>query len=124
MAGRALVHLLDGSARERKRKTMSWKAQHSRESAEYYQAPYTAQHFLDWVVDFVRRWVVDLPLGIWDALRYLASNKHRIEQARAYNQLARAYNQLMFGNIPTAQIYATDGEQVRPLREEERTWPA
>jgi hypothetical protein len=95
---------------------MRWKAQHSRESAEDDQAPDTAQHFLDWAVDFVTRWAVDLPLGIWDALRYLASKKHRIEQARAYNQL-------MFGNIPTSQIYVTDGEQVRPLREEERTWP-
>jgi hypothetical protein len=85
-------------------------------SVEYYQEPYTVQHFADWLRQLVGDVFLGIPSGLWYVFRHYTSKAFRMEQARAYNRL-------MFGNIPTSQIYVTDGDRVRPLREEERTWP-
>ena len=78
----------------------------------YYDEPYTVQHFTDWLWQLA----TDIPKFLWFAFRHYTSKAFRIEQARAYNRA-------LFGNIPTSQIYKLDGGEVRPLREEERTWP-
>lgn len=89
------------------------KAQNPSGSVEYYQEPYTVQHFTDWAKDMV--WGRESLA--WYAIRYYTSKKFRVETARAYNSA-------MFGNIPTSQIFVPgeDG-QYRPMREDERTWP-
>lgn len=85
-----------------------WKAQNSKDTQAYYHEPYTVQHFTDWLAQILT--------AVWDLFRYMTSKKKRLEHARLYNSL-------MFGNIPTSQIYVSDRDGVRPLREEERTWP-
>jgi hypothetical protein len=92
---------------------MRLKAKNPTGSQEYYQEPYTLQHFWDWL----RQFVVDVPTFCWFAFRHFTSRRFRMEKARAYNRA-------LFGNIPTSQIYTMDGEgKMRPLRPEERTWP-
>lgn len=48
--------------------------------------------------------------------RWLTSRKFREEAVREYNRA-------LFRNVPTSQMYILDGHAVRPLREDERTWP-
>jgi hypothetical protein len=95
---------------------MRLKAQNERGTHAYYMEPYTVQHFTDFIRDRAHMVFVEIPGLVWYMLHSLISEKHRMEEARAYNQL-------MFGNIPTSQIYVQDHGVVRPLREEERTWP-
>jgi hypothetical protein len=81
-------------------------------SPEYYQEPYTVQHFTDWLWQTVAA----IPRFCWFVFRHYTSKAFRV-------WVARDYNRAMFGNIPTSQIYVPgeDG-RYRPLREEERTW--
>jgi hypothetical protein len=92
---------------------MRIKAKNPPGSPEYYQEPYTLQHLTDWL----RQLAVEIPQFLWYVFRHLTSRKFRIERAREYNQL-------LFGGIPTSQIYVPgeDGHY-RQLRPEERTWP-
>jgi hypothetical protein len=89
-----------------------WRAKNPSGTHEYYVEPYTVQHFTDWLVDMPKR----IASFVWFAARHFTSKKFRMENARAYNRA-------LFGGIPTSQIYISDGQGVRPLREEERTWP-
>jgi hypothetical protein len=78
----------------------------------YYDEPYTVQHFTDWT----RQLLADIPRIVWFTFRHFTSKAFRIERAREYNRA-------LFGNIPTSQIHVMDGGKIRPLREDERTWP-
>lgn len=91
---------------------MRLKAQNPRDTPAYYVEPYTVQHFIDWL----RQTLMLVPKALWFTMRYMTSKRLRLN-------VARQYNQAMFGNIPTSQIYVTDGNTIRPLRDEERTWP-
>lgn len=91
---------------------MRIKAQNPRGTREYYEEPYTLQH----ARDKIREVASDIMHFIWFAFRHFTSKKFRMESARQYNQA-------LFGSIPTSQMYVTDGDAIRPLREEERTWP-
>lgn len=92
---------------------MKWRAEHPSGSTEYYQEPYTVQHFIDFVADVTKLWCWEFPIFVF---RHFTSKKFRMK-------VARTYNDALFGNIPTSQIYQFDGNEVRKLRPEERTWP-
>lgn len=87
---------------------MRWKAKNPKGTMEYYQEPYAVQH----AVDGMRQLCGD----IGHFVLLLVSKKRRME-------MARAYNRAMFGNIPTEQIYVQENGHMRPLRQDERTWP-
>ena len=84
------------------------RAKNPRGSREYFEEPYTVQHFTDWLTQ--------LGTDAWHVVLLLISKRRRMD-------MARAHNQAIFGNIPTNQIYVLGKDGVRPLREEERTWP-
>lgn len=89
-----------------------WRAQHPSGTHEYYVEPYTVQHFTDWLK------AVPKTVGRfgWFVFRHFTSKKFRMDQARAYNRA-------LFGHIPTSQMYTFDEGGIRPLRDDERTWP-
>lgn len=91
---------------------MRIKAKNPTGTIEYYHEPYTVQHFWDWLWQTVTA----IPKFCWFFFRHYTSKAFRL-------RVARDYNRAMFGGIPTSQIYKVDGGKVRPLREEERTWP-
>lgn len=93
-----------------------WKAQNPRSTHAYYVEPYTVQHFLNFLCDRTHMVVVETPQFAWFVFRYYTSRKVRLE-------MARKYNSALFGSIPTSQIMIFGKDGVRPLREEERTWP-
>lgn len=93
-----------------------WRAKNPSGTAAYFQEPYTVQHFTDMLKDRMHLWAIEVPQMVWEMFRYYTSKKVRLDYARAYNQS-------MFGSIPTSQIYVQDDGRMRPLREEERTWP-
>ena len=91
---------------------MRLRAQNPRHTHAYHVEPYTVQHFCDWLIDMPKA----IGSFVWYVFRHLTSKTFRLEQARMYNSM-------MFGSIPTEQIMVLDGDRMRPLRPEERTWP-
>lgn len=91
-----------------------WKAQNAKNTHGYYVEPYTVQHAVDKLLEVL----LAIPKFAWFVFRHFTSKKYRVERAREYNRL-------MFGSIPTSQIYVTDSQtgELRTLREDERTWP-
>lgn len=87
---------------------MRWRAKNSPGTDAYSREPYTVQHFTDWLTQFLG--------DLWHFVHLLVSKRQRME-------MARTYNRAIFGAIPTEQIMVFDGDQMRPLRPEERTWP-
>lgn len=94
------------------------KAQNPRGTHAYFVEPYTVQHFTDFLRDRAHMVFIELPMTIGDILHQLFSKKYRLKEARAYNRM-------LFGNIPTSQIYVpgTDGNYRQLRSDEERTWP-
>jgi hypothetical protein len=93
---------------------MKIRAKYPRGTCEYYDEPYSLQHFANWF----GRLFIDIPSFVWFAFRHMTSRKFRVE-------VAGTYNRAMFGNIPTSQMYVMDDKAgvFRKMREDERTWP-
>lgn len=93
---------------------MRIKAKNKPGTMAYFDEPYTAQHFVNWLWQTITA----IPRFIWFMFRHYTSETFRIETARRYNQA-------LLGNIPTNQIHVIDKDtgHYRPLREDERTWP-